>query len=148
MFTQEFSLNGFSGTVVRRAPRRAERIRVQYVAALIKCYPELQKPLAQVFEDVLGTRTFGQVNEFGRMAATIQTIQGLPFEWPAPDADPDAIKRAFEAWLDDDEEDEHSLFKSVSEAIARLARPNGVEGSAAEQLSEEERADPLSERSA
>lgn len=80
---------------------------------------------------------------FCKIASHTKEAPGVPFTWPAPTADPSEIDRAYE-WLLRQEDLTDALLLEVES----IELPNGVAGAHPSQLTEEQRANPLSEGSA
>lgn len=139
MLDERFNVNGISGTVRRLPKRRAQRGEAQVIGTLMRHYPEINRPIEQVLDDVYATLSFNQAQEFAALIVRVGEVTGLPFAWPHSSAAPDAIAAAFEWWLDEDD----GVVDEMQAAVKRLERPNGVEGAPVEDLTEAERNDPL-----
>lgn len=139
MLEERFSINGISGTVRNLPKRRAQRGEAQVIGTLMRHYPEINRPIEQVLDDVYATMSFNQAQEFAALVVRVGEVVGLPFAWPHSSAAPDALAAAFEWWLDEDD----GVVDAIQAAVKRMERPNGVEGAPGEDLTEAERNDPL-----
>ncbi len=149
MFTEDFAIDGATGTLQQRRASRAILESTQYLYALQQVYPAL-KDISQT----AGVIMFGEVQPFIDVALHMQTFIAPDFThengngpkalpWPKPGASAEAVNAAFLYYLD-----HKPLFEQLKTIWERLDLPNGKAGASPEQLAEAEHADPLSGTSA